>query len=64
MCDVAAPVYPILLRIAQSALPEGITFEVVEHTENDEEIRYVPDKELIELRSQLDEMGGPLHKKK
>lgn len=58
------PLYPILLRTCQAALPEGVSLRVVEHSEDDEEIRYVPDKELIDLRVQLDDMGGPLHKKK
>lgn len=63
MCDVGAPIYPTLLRIAQAALPEGVTLNVVEHTDDLEEIRYVPDRDLLECKKQLDDMGGPLKKK-
>lgn len=59
-----SPTYPLLLRVAQSALPEGVTLNVVEHSEDDEEIRYVPDRELLELKVQLDDMGGPMTKKR
>lgn len=64
MYDVAAPIYPMLLRVAQAALPEGVQLNVAEHTEDDEEIRYVPDRELLELKIQLDDMGGPITKKR
>ncbi|KAH8282954.1 hypothetical protein KR054_011164, partial [Drosophila jambulina] len=61
---VDAPFYPQFLRIAQSALPEGVTLSVQEHTEDCEERRYVPDKELLDLKSELDRMGGPTATKK
>lgn len=62
--DIAAPNFPILLRLAQAAQPEGVSISVVEHTEEHEEYRYVPDKDLNELKHQLDEMGGPTKKKR
>lgn len=62
--DVPAKFYPILLRVAQAALPEGITLNVMEHQPEHDEIRYVPDNELKELKEQLDEMGGPRKIKK
>ena len=54
--DVDVPIYPVFLRIAQSALPEGVNFSVQEHDEDCEERRYVPDKDLLELKAQLEEM--------
>uniref|UniRef100_A0A182PQC8 Small ribosomal subunit protein uS10 domain-containing protein n=1 Tax=Anopheles epiroticus TaxID=199890 RepID=A0A182PQC8_9DIPT len=60
---VQAPLYPLLLRTLQAALPEGVTLKVTEHTWEQEESRYVPDRDLKELKQQLDEMGGASKKK-
>lgn len=62
--DIAAPDYPILLRLAQAAQPEGVSITMVEHLDEHDENRYVPDNDLKELKNQLDEMGGPVKKKK
>lgn len=62
--DVDAPVYPLFLRLAQAALPEGVQLQVQEHTDECEERRYVPDKDLLELKAELDKMGGALPNKK
>lgn len=62
--DISAPIYPILLRLAQAAQPEGVSITVVEHVDDYDEYRFVPDKDLNELKQQLDEMGGPLKKKR
>lgn len=62
--DIHAPIYPLFLRFIQSGLPEGVTLSVVHHTEFLEESRYVPDKDLLDLKSQLEAAGGPLTKKK
>lgn len=64
LANVAVPLYPILVRTCQAALPEGVSLRFLEHSEDHEEIRYVPDRELIELKTQLDDLGGPLTKKK
>lgn len=64
LANVAVPLYQVLLRTCQSAQPEGVSLRVVEHSDDHEEIRYVPDRELIELKELLDEMGGPSTKKK
>uniref|UniRef100_A0A182INU7 Small ribosomal subunit protein uS10 domain-containing protein n=1 Tax=Anopheles atroparvus TaxID=41427 RepID=A0A182INU7_ANOAO len=60
---VQAPLYPLLLRTLQAALPEGVSLSVAEHTSDQEESRYVPDRDLKELKQQLDEMGGASKKK-
>lgn len=59
-----ATTYPVLLRIAQAAQPEGVSITVVEHTKEQDEHRYVPDGNLIELKEQLTAMGGPIQKRK
>ncbi|XP_037821279.1 39S ribosomal protein L48, mitochondrial [Lucilia sericata] len=61
--DVDVPVYPMFLRIAQAALPEGVQLTVQEHTDECEERRYVPDKDLLELKAELEKMGGGSKKK-
>lgn len=62
--DIQAPSYCLFLRIAQATLPEGVMLDVIEHTVDEEERRYVPDKDLLELRTQLDDMGGASTSKK
>lgn len=62
--DIGAPIYPIFLRVVQAALPEGVSLDVIEHTDAHDESRYVPDKDLLECKKLLDEMGGPIEKKR
>lgn len=62
--DLPAKFYPILLRVAQAALPEGVTMNVMEHQPEHSEIRYAPDTDLIELKEQLEELGGARKKKR
>ncbi|CAH2108282.1 unnamed protein product [Euphydryas editha] len=62
--DVPAWALGTLLRVSRALLPEGCTLNVHEHTAEHEEIRYVPDNELIELKQQLDDMGGSRSEKK
>lgn len=60
ICDLEAPTYPLFLRFIQSGLPEGVTLSVVHHTDFVEESRYVPDKDLLDLKAQLEAAGGPI----
>ncbi|XP_067624871.1 large ribosomal subunit protein mL48 [Eurosta solidaginis] len=64
--DVDAPIYPVFLRIAQAALPEGVELSIKEHSEEFEERRYVPDRDLLELKAELERIqtGAPAPKKK
>ncbi|KAM7354411.1 mitochondrial ribosomal protein L48 [Cochliomyia hominivorax] len=61
--DVDVPIYPMFLRIAQAALPEGVQLTVQEHTDECEERRYVPDKDLLELKAELEKMQSGSKKK-
>ncbi|XP_034474594.1 39S ribosomal protein L48, mitochondrial [Drosophila innubila] len=56
--NVDAPTYPHFLRIAQAALPEGVHLKVAQHTDECDERRYVPDKDLLDLKAELERMGG------
>ncbi|XP_062552862.1 large ribosomal subunit protein mL48 [Armigeres subalbatus] len=63
IANLQAPLYPTFLRVLQAALPEGVNLTVNEHTNEVDDGRYVPDRELLELRQKLDEMGGSREKK-
>lgn len=62
--DIEAPTYPLFVRFIQTGLPEGVTLSIVHHTDFLEESRYVPDKDLLDLKAQLEAAGGPITKKK
>lgn len=65
--DLDAPMYPQFLRIAQAALPEGVTLHVEEHSEEHDKLRFVPDKNLLDLKAELEFMQkdqNPTIKKK
>ncbi|KAJ9585725.1 hypothetical protein L9F63_002515, partial [Diploptera punctata] len=61
--ELPSTVGEIFFEVLQTALPEGVTLTVHEHTEEQEENRYIPDNELIELKTKLEELGGPSKKK-
>lgn len=64
LTEVQAPIYATFIRFVQSGLPEGVTLSALHHTDLIEESRYVPDKELLDLKDQLDKAGGPLKTRK
>uniref|UniRef100_A0A8D8FUL0 39S ribosomal protein L48, mitochondrial n=1 Tax=Culex pipiens TaxID=7175 RepID=A0A8D8FUL0_CULPI len=64
IANLQAPLYPMFLRVLQGALPEGVTLAVSEHTGEVDDARYVPDKDLLDLKQKLDEMGGARDVKK
>jgi large subunit ribosomal protein L48 len=62
--NLPSTICSILFEVLQTALPEGVSMTVHEHKEDYEEVRYIPDVQLLELKSQLEELGGPNVKKK
>lgn len=48
----------IFIEAIETAIPEGVTLTVRPHLEEYEEIKYVPDLELLELKGQLEELTG------
>ncbi|ELT95047.1 hypothetical protein CAPTEDRAFT_21949 [Capitella teleta] len=54
--DLQSTLAPLLFEMIQSNLPGGVNMEVKEPTSEDEEFRYVPDRLLEELQSQIDEI--------
>ncbi len=59
MLDVPSTAAQILIDIIQTNLPEGVTLTVKEHTVEDDDVRYIPDVELKNLRKELEEIKGP-----
>lgn len=60
IADIQAPILPLFVRIIQTALPEGVTLSILEESDEENEKRYMPDKDLMDLKAQLDELGGPI----
>lgn len=54
MSEVSCVKCSILIRALEAALPQGVTLNVNIYDPVLEEKRYVPDKELIDLKSELD----------
>ncbi|CAH0560482.1 unnamed protein product [Brassicogethes aeneus] len=61
--DISSLQLPMLLRVLESSTPPGVTIKVLPHEDDHEEVRYVPDSELLQLKHELDELGGPSKKK-
>lgn len=56
LVDVSAPIYPLFVRIAQAALPEGVELTIQSNSEEFEQRRYVPDRDLLDLKDELEKM--------
>jgi len=54
MSEVSSIKCSILIRTLEAALPQGIILNVDIYNPVLEEKRYIPDKELIDLKSALD----------
>lgn len=48
-----------MIRAIEASTPPGVTVEIMEHAEHHDEERFIPDQELINLKHELDEIGGP-----
>ncbi|CAG9823122.1 unnamed protein product [Phaedon cochleariae] len=62
--DISSFQLPLIIRTIETSLPAGVTVQVKPHEEYDEEVRYIPDKELDTLKQELEELGGPSKTKK
>ncbi|CAL4139292.1 unnamed protein product, partial [Meganyctiphanes norvegica] len=60
--DLTSTLAGTFIEVIQAGLPEGVELSLREHTQLDTEIRYIPDLELKDLKSQLEELGGPSKK--
>ncbi|XP_041351632.1 uncharacterized protein LOC121370454 isoform X2 [Gigantopelta aegis] len=56
--NVPSTVLPIFIQIARSHLPEGIDITIQKTSEEEEEDRYIPDKELEGLQAEIDAINA------
>lgn len=61
--DVPSTTFPTLLRLLEASLPEGVTLQARPHMDEYDEVRYVPDQELKQLKTQLDDIAQARIKK-
>ncbi|XP_018395600.1 PREDICTED: uncharacterized protein LOC108774086 [Cyphomyrmex costatus] len=54
MSEVPSIKYSVLIRALEAALPQGVTLNINIYDPALEEKRYIPDKELMDLKSTLD----------
>lgn len=53
MSEISSIKYPILIRALEASLPQGVTLNINVFDHALEKKRYVPDKELLDLKSTL-----------
>lgn len=53
---------PLFFEVIQSSLPVGVSVSIHPHEEQHSEIRYIPDFELLALKSQLKELTEEISK--
>jgi len=56
VANAASTVLPLFMDAMQSSLPAGVTLRVYPHFNVYTEVRYIPDLELKQLKSQVEEM--------
>ncbi|CAL8111273.1 unnamed protein product [Orchesella dallaii] len=61
--NVSASLLPIFVNIVEASIPAGVTMRVHPHLPEHTEIRYVPDLQLKELKTQLQDMRDSKEKK-
>ena len=54
MSEVSSIKCSVLIRALEAALPQGVTLNINIYDPSLEEKRYIPDKELIDLKLSLD----------
>ncbi|KAK9891577.1 hypothetical protein WA026_015535 [Henosepilachna vigintioctopunctata] len=54
---------PMFIRAIEASQPIGVTVNIIRHEPYHDEVRYVPDDDLKQLKQELDDLGGPLTKK-
>lgn len=54
---------PLFFEVIQSSLPIGVNVSIHPHEEQHNEIRYIPDFELMALKNQLKELVEEQNKK-
>lgn len=55
--DVTSATCPIFIRILEATLPEGVSLSIDKYDPSVQKKRFIPDKELLELKSEIDEIN-------
>lgn len=56
LSNLSSTNFAIFMRLVEAGLPEGVILNFEEWNPEKEEYRYVPDKELLDLKSELHTM--------
>ncbi|XP_043496764.1 39S ribosomal protein L48, mitochondrial isoform X1 [Polistes fuscatus] len=56
LADITATQCPLLIRILETTLPEGVNLNVSIFNPDTELKRYIPDKQLLDMKSQLQDL--------
>ncbi|XP_034255338.1 uncharacterized protein LOC117653639 [Thrips palmi] len=59
LADLPATKLGLVIELLQSVAPPGVTCSVLQHSEQIEKDKYIPDMGIKALQEQLDELGGP-----
>uniref|UniRef100_A0ABD2WPZ3 Small ribosomal subunit protein uS10 domain-containing protein n=1 Tax=Trichogramma kaykai TaxID=54128 RepID=A0ABD2WPZ3_9HYME len=54
---------PIFIQVLQKKIPVGVTFEIEEYNSEKEAYRFIPDKQLLDLKQELGDMQAAKAKK-
>lgn len=54
--NVSSVKLPIFIKVIEAALPEGVMLDIEEFSAEKDKFRFVPDKHLLDLKSELEEM--------
>ncbi|XP_015439417.1 PREDICTED: 39S ribosomal protein L48, mitochondrial [Dufourea novaeangliae] len=57
--NVSTTTCPILIRILEATLPEGVSLHIDKYDSDLGKKRYIPDKDLLDMKSELTEMRKP-----
>lgn len=57
--NITSTKIPILIKLLETTLPVGVSLHVDAYNPEKEAKRYVPDKELFDLKTELDDMKNP-----
>lgn len=62
--DFPCSLTTIFFEVLHNSLPEGVQLSIHPHEQVHDEVRYIPDVELIQLKTQLEDMQNPNKGKK
>lgn len=55
--NVSSIKLPIFIKVIEAALPAGVMLDIEEFSDEKDRLRFVPDKHLLDLKSELEGMA-------